>query len=244
LSLLLIAVLAFAGALPVARSQATVPEAAKQARFDTEFAGTAIGHVVEFLSERLPSGMNIVTQGQMDNIRTTLKLRNVTVLEVLEALRFSTGNRIEIGNLTDNIIFVRKVVEPINSDSKPECRIYSLATYLSSRDENEQKRAIVQLEDSLQLAIEMLRQADPASDAASPQLKVNSSTKLLIAVGRPADLGVVSQLVSALEGHVVRVPAPTKGQAAPLPGIPGLDSYTIPEPGSNRLPGPQPALRR
>jgi hypothetical protein len=77
-------------------------------------------------------------------------------------------------------------------------------------------KMVTELKETLENAINMLRRAEPTSTVETPPLQFHPSTKLLIAVGKPAELAIVEQLVMALGGGGSPIPDPATG----LPGYP------------------------
>jgi hypothetical protein len=206
---------------------------------DVEFREATIPEIADFLTKK-DEGLNIVIQQNIQDIRVSLKLRNVTSLQVLNALPFATERSVEIEDLPDGIVGVKGVVpQAFGEDGmplRPECRIFSLAAYLAGKDEKAGAEAIEQFHRSLNAAVDMLNAASPQSRVKMPQLQVNPETRLLIAVGMRDDLAVVEQLVAALQGNAA---APVYGyrnesargpMGSPGAGLPGL-------PGSPPVPG-------
>ena len=215
---------------------------------DVDFKDATIDEVIGFLSKK-GEGFNAVVQQNVKNLKVSLKLRNVTVQQVLSALPFATEGGVELEDLPDGIVGVKAGVQPqsVGEDGlpiRPECRIFSLASYLAGKDEKAGAVAIEQFQRSLDAAVQMLNDASPQARAKTPQMQVNPETKLLIAVGLRDDLAVVEQLVGALQGNAsAPVYGYRKGAGAPMawPAAPGMPGAPVAPPPIG-IPGTVPGL--
>jgi hypothetical protein len=216
---------------------------------DVHFKEATISEVIEYLGKNDES-FNAVVQPNVQGIKVSLKLRNVTTQQVLAALTFASEGNVELEDLPDGIVGVKSTVasQIVGEDGlpiiRPECRIFSLAGYLAGKDERAVAVAIEQFHRSLETAVQMLDDASPQSRVKTPQLQVNPETKLLIAVGLPNDLAVVEQLVGALQGNVGAAVYGYRGGAGapvalPAPGMPGALS---PQPVGPPPLAPQPPI--
>jgi len=234
-SFLAIISLALAASAPLAFGQSKPPPPGGMVTMDVDFKDATIAEIVEFLAKK-DEGLNVVVQQTVKAIQVSLKLRNVTSQQVLNALPFATEGGVDIETLPDSMVGVKAAMSPQNIGSdglpiRPECRIFSLAAYLAGKDEKVRDIAIEQFHRSLDSAVQMLNDASPQTRVKTPQLQVNPETKLLIAVGLPDDLAVVEQLVTALQGNAS---APVYGYRKDAPrapmGLPGLPGGLSPQP--------------
>jgi type II secretory pathway component GspD/PulD (secretin) len=218
---------------------------------DVNFKDAPIADVIEFLSKK-DEGFNVVVQQNVKDIGVSLKLRNVSAQQVLNALPFASEGTVQLEDLPDGIVGVKAAMPPqaFGNDGlpiRPECRIFSLSAYLAGKDEKAGAAAIEQFHQSLDAAVRMLNNASPQTGVKVPQLQVNPETKLLIAVGMPDDLAVVEQLVGALQwnaggaGSWYRkgAGAPVASPAAGMPGAPPPQPVAPPPIG---IPGAVPGL--
>jgi hypothetical protein len=201
----------------------TLPkEELESMRVGLEFRDATLQEAVDYLASKF-EGMNIVVPASVAQLRVTIKLRNVTLDQALEAIAFATQNQVTVNRLNENIYgFAPTNQAPAGPGvplEKPACRIFALADapqFAGSPDSDNATKLIAEVKASIDQAIELLRSADPQSSVERPSLEFHPATKLLIAVGRSEELGIVEQLVSALGGTKAVIPAPT-GSGAPGP---------------------------
>jgi hypothetical protein len=204
-----------------------------------QFEDATIAEAVEYIAQKVP-GVNILVPESVKSVRISLNLRNVNTAQLLEAIAYTTEGRVETGELGGGVRYL-KLSPGAQEEARPESRIYNLAAYLGNKDAPQQAEAVEELEKTLIMTVEMLQQADPSSRARLPRMKVNSATRLLIAVGRPEDLAVLEQLVEALQGQAMAVPRPwprrdgatgNRTPGRPAPGDPAAirDEFHLPEP--------------
>jgi hypothetical protein len=148
-----------------------------------DFRDATIEEVVDFISKKT-GGLNILVPDSVRHIPVTFKLQNVNAVQILDAIEFTTEGRVQSGTRPGNVHYLR-LGDGAAGMAKPECRVFSIASYLGNKDEKGQEVAIRELNETLRTAMDMLKQADPASQASNPRMQVNAGTKLLIAVGRP-----------------------------------------------------------
>jgi hypothetical protein len=176
------------------------------------FEEASIADILDYIAGRQPA-INILATDSVKSIRVSLRLSNVNTAQLLEAIVYATEGRVEAGTLAGGIRYLR-LAPQFPGERRPETRIFNLSTYLAGKDETQQARAVDELQKTILSTNEMLRQADPSSRARVPQMRVNASTRLLIAVGQREDLEVLEQLVNALQGEAMRVPRPTNAPGA------------------------------
>jgi hypothetical protein len=201
----------------------TLPrEELESMRVALEFREATLQEVADYLGTKF-AGMNLVVPASVAQLRVTIKLRSVTLDQALEAIAFATQNQVTVNRLNDDIYgFAPTNQVPAGlgpPPEKPACRIFALADapqFAGPPDSENASKLIAEFKGSIDRAIAMLRNADPQSSVEPPSLEFHPATKLLIAVGRSEELGIVEQLVSALGGTKAVIPAPT-GSGAPGP---------------------------
>lgn len=207
----------------------TAPNAAKDSRAKIDVVDASIQELARLLEAQF-EGANFVVPQTVANVRVTLKLRNVTLDQALQAIGFATENRVLAEEITENVYGFRLIPRTM-PDGQPEpqtaVRVLSLAGAPQLGGEASPdtfKKVVEELELAFNDAIAMLREADPASTVEQPRLKFHPSTRLLVAVGKPEELNIVEQLVAALGGGFAPVNAGfSAGPGGPaIPGLPGF----------------------
>lgn len=188
-------------------------------RVTLEFKEATLQEAADFLAKQF-EGANFVVPPNVARLRVTVKLRNVTLDQALQAIAFATENRLQINQVAENVHgFSIADGQPGSApDERAMCRIFSLASapaFIGIAPDKVNKM-VTELNETLENAINMLRRAEPTSTVETPPLQFHPSTKLLIAVGKPAELAIVEQLVMALGGGGSPITDPATG----LPGYP------------------------
>lgn len=190
-----------------------------------------LGEVARNLGAIFPAINFIVPVSGRDEPVPKLRLRNVTLGDILKVIELASEGRIRASmpgethgseatglasssasdRLGDNIVAFRIGSVPGTAAALPSaavCRVFSLAPYLAGRSEKEAQRAAKELYAAIDVAWDMLRKQD--RDVQLPNLTYHEGTRLLIAVGREKDLLVIDQIVRQLSGA-----APHKVSAVP-----------------------------
>jgi hypothetical protein len=208
-------------------------------RVTLQFREASIEEAAEFLAKQF-EGANFVVPATVARLRVTLKLRNVTLEQALQAIAFATENRVNTSQVAENVYgfsFIGAEQRGSPPEERAACRIFSLASAPSFAGNSPDKvnKMIEELKGTLDSAIKMLRDAEPTSSVDVPQLQFHPSTKLLIAVGKPEELAIIEQLVSALGGGAPEIPQPgvpgAAGAAGGFPGNPAGFGNPAPKPG-------------
>jgi hypothetical protein len=188
------------------------------------------------------------------NIRVTLKLRNVNLDQILQAVAFATEQRVAAEEITANVYGFRLVPRTLpNGQPEPQTavRVLSLAgaPQLAGGASTEAsaesfKKVVDELATAFNDAVVMLREADPGSTVEQPRLKFHPSTKLLVAVGKPEELNIVEQLVAALGGGFATYSAAAPGGygSSGHSAFPGAAPGPLPAPGTPPRAYPNPAV--
>ena len=188
------------------------------------FDNLPLTEVANFLSQQFPELNFIVPEGARDENVPPLKLRNVTLDEILKAIELASEGRIRGGvpntgfainqatglpladaNARRNLVTfsigsLPGILPPARMPEKAEvlCRVFSLGPYLAYyRSEKEVDAAIQSLYEALDIAWNML--GKQVRIVNKPELKIHPGTKLLIAVGREQELAVIDQVVKQLQ---------------------------------------------
>ena len=200
--------------------QPETPTVDAQKRVTLQFNEASLQEAADFLAKQF-EGANFVVPPKVARMRVTVKLRNVTLDQALQAIAFATENRLQTNQVAENVYgFSIADGQPGSApDERAMCRIFSLASapaFIGIAPDKVNKM-VAELKETLENAINMLRRAEPTSTVETPPLQFHPSTKLLIAVGKPAELAIVEQLVSALGGGGMALP-----EAASPAGVPGF----------------------
>ena len=246
---------------PTIAAGGKAPVAGGETRAKIETMNSSIEELARLLETQFERA-NFVVPQTVANIRVTLKLRNVNLDQVLQAVAFATGQRVAAEEITENVYGFRLVPRTL-PDGQPEpqtaVRVLSLAGApqlaggASAEASTESfKKVVDELETAFNDAVVMLREADPGSTVEQPRLKFHPSTKLLVAVGKPEELNIVEQLVAALGGgfttYNTAMAPPGYGSAAPSAYI-GATQRALPTPpapplGMPQAPPAQPGFKR
>jgi hypothetical protein len=200
--------------------QPETPSVDAQKRVTLEFNEAYLSEAADFLAKQF-DGANFVVPPKVARLRVTVKLRNVTLDQALQAIAFATENRLQINQVAENVYgFSIADGQPGSApDERAMCRIFSLASapaFIGIAPDKVNKM-VTELKETLENAINMLRRAEPTSTVETPPLQFHPSTKLLIAVGKPGELAILEQLVMALGGGASPILDPATG----LPFTPG-----------------------
>jgi len=173
--------------------------------------------IVKLLRNKFPE-LNFMVKQKARNESVALVLRSVTLEEILRAIEPATEGHVVVHWPTNNgdrlVIFDRASQEvpldpstglPFPNSGKKICRVFNLSDYFAMNPDVDIDVSIKEIQNVLQTAWSMLRDAN-AEDEPMPTLSVHKGTKMLVAVGRPEDLVILSQVVSELQGHAVGVP--------------------------------------
>ena len=199
-------------------SASTEPDIAKawQRRIpELNFDQLPLDEIVKLLRNQFPE-LNFIVKQKARNESVLLVLRSVTLEEILKAIEPATEGRVVVLWPTNNgdrlVIFDRASQAvpvdpstglPFPNSGKKICRVFNLSDYFAMNPDVDD--SIKEIQNVLQTAWSMMREAN-AEDEPMPTLSVHRGTKMLVAVGRPEDLVILSQVVSELQGHTAGVP--------------------------------------
>ena len=139
---------------------------------------------------------------EVGSVSIRMVLRAVTLSEILKALELAASSPIQVTGVPDErlVVFEMKRVETGLPPVGIETRVFNLRRYLESRSDEEEALALKQLEDVVHVTANALANASAGQRRLNPELKFHPSTKLLIVVGRPAEVQVVQEVVKELQG--------------------------------------------
>jgi hypothetical protein len=221
-------------------SAATEPEIAKawERRIpELNLNQLPLEEIVNLLRNKFPE-LNFMAKQKARNESVSLVLRSVTLEEILKAIEPATEGRVVVLWPTNNgdrlVIFDRASQAvpvdpstglPFPNSGKKICRVFSLSDYFAMNPDVDIDVSIKEIQNVLQTAWSMMREAN-AEDEPMPTLSVHRGTKMLVAVGRPEDLVILSQVVSELQGHAAGVPL--EGKPPKWSGSPKADMPRVP----------------
>ncbi|MGO9529148.1 MAG: hypothetical protein ACLP0A_16430 [Verrucomicrobiia bacterium] len=176
-------------------------------KFDLDFPGGSPGDLVKAIAKASGHPLNaIIPKEDEDVILPPLKLRHIDVAQLFSALsavspkhilsRTANGNNFQYETTSysfncdrpmepDAVWYSRSVYarQPIAGNV---CRFYQLNPYLK-------EHSVESITTAIETGWKMLGETNP------PTLSFHKDTGLLIAVGEPGDLAVISDVLTALE---------------------------------------------
>jgi hypothetical protein len=195
--------------------RASAPPSAESslAKFNLDFPGGTPEKLVAAIEKATGRPLNaIVPDDYAETKLPALRMNNVNVAQLFQALEASSRKQEEIGNTTWSVSYGFKTEGKPSDDSiwnfcvvKPEfhpptktCRFYSLAPYLDSGI------SVDDMTTAIETGWKMLGESSP------PTISFHKDTKLLIAVGEPSKLETIDAVLKALG-------PPKPSPAAPTP---------------------------
>jgi hypothetical protein len=189
-------------------------------RFDLDFSGGEPKDLVLAIQKAMSRPVNVIVPEEFATTKLpALRMKNITVPQLFEALRLASQKTEEIvnsfgqhmivntsygfrtqGMATDDSIWYFYVEKPVQGSPAPTsktCRFYSLAPYL------EGGLTVDDITTAIETGWKML------GDTSPPTIRFHKDTKLLIAVGDDSRLATIDAVLKALG-----VPQP-KSSAAP-----------------------------
>jgi hypothetical protein len=190
-----------------------------------------LDEIVKLLRQKFPE-VNFLVKEKARSQSVALVLRSVTLEEILTAIGPATEDRVKViwpTNNSDRLVIFDRPAKPVQVDpntglpfpaaGKKICRVYNVSDYLNSLPNTDVDKAIAEIQNVLEIAWRMLRDANQDEDQALPTLSVHRGTKLLVAVGRPEDMIILEQVVMGLQGSApntaIPVPPDLRGQKSP-----------------------------
>ena len=191
-----------------------------------------LGEIIDRLRAEFPE-INFIAKQQgavdvdLNSIPVTLRVRAVTLKEVLVALELAAQHPIRITGGPDDrlVIFEAKSPAEIAATAPVQpvvvTRIFNLTRYLAGRSSNEINEAMRELQEVLEITGAMI-ESSTGDKPLRPQLNLHRGTKLLIVVGQPEELAIVEQVVGELQRGAGTDPGlkPSAGPPAPAASRP------------------------
>ena len=170
-------------------------------KFSLDFPGGTPKELVAAIQKAMVKPLNaIIPEEYADTVMPSLKMNNVDVSQLFEALRGSGSSFMSSGSRTDDSVWFFRG----NRLLRKACRFYSLAPYL------ERGLKLDDITTAIQTGWKMM------GDKETPTISFHKDTKLLIAVGEPSKLETIDAVLKALQ----LPPAPVIPGVAPKPEPP------------------------
>ena len=166
-----------------------------------EFKSLPLSEVIQFLREEF-DGLNFVLAEELRDVEPFLKLRRVTVSDILEGLALATDGLVQHKQVSERLVHIS--ADP-GLQRRPELKAFNLRNYFDAFG-GEEEEALKELYKVLEQGWFMMRQANGGrKQGRKPELSIHEKTKLLIAVGHDTELRVVESIVDALHGGRSRI---------------------------------------
>jgi len=209
------------------RAGAPPPAELSLTRFNLDFPGGTPKELVAAIEKATARPLNAIVNDEFANLRLpALKMTNVTVPELFQALVLGSKGSATVGNNTYSTEygFMTGSSAPPSNDTiwhfyaykRPPpakvCRFYSLALYL------DRGIGVDDITTAVETGWKMLGETSP------PTISFHKDTKLLIAVGEPSKLETIDAVLKALGsqmggGGIIRPPKPETAAPTPAPAV-------------------------
>lgn len=165
------------------------------------FENLPLFEVVQFLRQEF-DGLNFVLAEELRDEVPFLKLRRVTISDILEGLALATDGLVQHKQVSERLVHIS--ADP-GLQRSPELKAFNLRNYFNAF-EGEEEEALKELYQVLEEGWIMMRHANGnRKQGRKPELSIHQRTKLLIAVGHHTELNVVEAIVDALHGERSRI---------------------------------------
>jgi hypothetical protein len=206
---------------------------------EVQFESQPLSEVASYLSDVFPE-IYFVVHPKVALTSVSLKLRSVTLDDIFVALEICTkdsaipatglvidpntglpmpagpGPSLQIKKVGERMVsFTAGEASGTAAAEKPVCRAFSLNRYLAGKSDQEADKALSEIQEALHICWKMMEADAAGSSSRSPQLSMHRGTKLLLVVGQAAQVEVVAQVISQLNGEPVMTG---------YPGMPGAGS--------------------
>lgn len=189
-----------------------------------------LGDAIEMVHDLFPE-INFIPPQNRTAITFNMVLRSVTLDEVLKAMELSSDGHLKVTREKDNMIVFQIDLSGQRVRRPSTVRVFNLSYYLQGRSPDDTDKAIKQLYEALEIALDMFQNENEGQEIKRPQLKMHAETKLLIAAGRAEELSVLDQVIKEVQG-TVRVIDPTSA----LPNTPNPPNIPAPKTTIRKLP--------
>src|SRR4051794_8997515 len=198
---IILLLLAGAGVLGLGRGTSVAADKPPVANTEPDTAMAWQRRIPDFVSDNLPleelvnrlrrdfPELNFMAKPKARNESVTMILRSVTLDEILRAIEPATEGRVGVLWPTNNgdrlLIFDRPSQAvpldpntglPFANSGKKICRVYNLSEYLKGFSDMDLDKATAGIQNVLETAWRMLRDANPDEDPALPTLSVHRGT--------------------------------------------------------------------
>lgn len=191
------------GNAPTARKPKQVKTDA--APMNAEFHGEELGDIVDYLRETY-APLNFIVSDSVRQVPINLRVTNVTFDELSLAIEIATEGQVRFDAVNERLIHIRPG-ESIARRTEPVMRVFNLGRLLSEKKESEAAEAMVELQEVVDQAWDLLQKARRESGLISSsrqplktQSRFHPGTKLLIIVGSPEYVQTYEEVVSQLQG--------------------------------------------
>jgi hypothetical protein len=185
-----------------------------------------LNEIIQHLRQQYPE-INFLIKQQTETeidvgaITVRMTVRAVTLQEFLRALEIAAERPIQITGGPDErlVVFESKsaavAVDAAGLPLRPvvQTRVFNISRYLE-RSNKEEKEALAELNDVLQLTGALLTEANRGARPFKPKLHIHRGTKLLIAVGSIEELNVIDQVVNSLQNSQPQMKGPANSERA------------------------------
>lgn len=182
-----------------------------------DLQGGTLGEVTRFIASR--TGANVLLPVWASESRiATLKLRNVSPDDVLLAAAQASGLNLAVVHLNSGLPGEQDLIRlvPINQldgeAAKNELRVFNVQDILIGKPSAEAKATILEC---CIMAIDSQRKIDQEHRMDRPVFELHEKSGILLVTGQPADLKVVTEIIGAMHGKPMEVPAAADHQKDP-----------------------------
>ncbi|GEM_PF-2209699 len=208
-SLALALLLSFAANLPAQQAEQSklekeASQAMKRVVKEVDYREYSLSVVVQDLRTQFPE-VNFIVGEKVEKLIIRLQMRNVTLPNILEALRIAGGNHLLVDQ-PDNMLITfaldQRAIDQENADSKkPVVRAFNLAGYFGDAPPEKMDGFFKQFTELLEETAQLYRRASPTDKSMEmPQFKLHFGTKMLIVVGSDESMRILDEIVYSLPG--------------------------------------------
>lgn len=169
---------------------------------ELEFSGIPMNEAARYLRQEFKP-INIIVSSRVADIPLTLKLVDVNLEGILEAMELATENKVEAVQVHERLIHF-KPGEFGSTGREPVTRVFNLKSYLSGLEESKVENAMTDVEEVVQITWEATQTARRAMGMQTDQVvnrtavRFHRGTQLLIVSGPPEYVNVYGQVVDQL----------------------------------------------
>jgi len=219
-----LAFLALSGAIllspPMARSQAPAEKPASdpppleepRIRLDIKQGDIRLGrstvkpatvaNVIKDLSDQAPHADFVLSPGVAEIVVSNLTLRSADLRGALQAIGAATGNKVRVLPLGERNLYALTLGEAARPEKSLEA--FNLSPVLDSLGPRDSKAVAHQVEEITQFILATIKNFDQRTkqERGNPLVSFHPGTGLLVVIGHPEQLEIVSKIVQALNAPV------------------------------------------